>query len=387
MTETVVRVQGLSKIYRAYARPLDRLIEALIRRPRHRAFAALKDIDFEVPRAQGLGIIGENGAGKSTLLKILSGVTAPSSGSIEVQRPLASILELGSAFHPEFTGRQNITLNAAMLGISREEITKKTPAILEFSELGDYIDQPIKTYSTGMAMRLAFAIATQVEPEVLIIDEALSVGDGYFQKKCMDHIRGFVENGGTILFCSHAMYYVSSFCHRALWLRKGRIEALGPVREVVSAYEHHLLERGASEEPQEANLPLSPARLEEVRLLTGPVHDNGSELRLEISWTSEDPNLSFQLGVGINRPDEVEVASCLSRDSDHAPWQGKQRYLRHFVIPELPLAKGNFKLYVFLLAEDCLHVYDTRIIPNAFSMRELTYDFGLLKIPHFWEED
>jgi len=384
--DALVEVRGLSKVYRAYARPIDRLLEALLRRPKHRAFHALQDISFEMPRGEGLGIIGENGAGKSTLLKILSGVTAPTEGSIKLGGQLASILELGSAFHPDFTGRQNIALNAAMLGLDRPEIEEKTPGILAFSELGDYIDQPLKTYSTGMAMRLAFAIATQVEPEILIVDEALSVGDGYFQKKCMDHIQAFIERGGTILFCSHAMYYISAFCKRALWLRDGRIEALGPVERVVSAYEHYLLNRGSEKEGPKEIQERQPARIENVRILTGPTHSIGSELKIEIQWTSEDKSTGFHLGIGINRPDEVEIASFLSRDSDHDLWKGQQSYRSTFVIPELPMAKGSFKLYVFLLAENCLHVYDTRILPNAFSMEEGPYSFGIFSIAHQWED-
>jgi ABC-type polysaccharide/polyol phosphate transport system ATPase subunit len=157
---------------------MSRAVELLTRRPRHRAFHALDDVSFEVPAGQGFGLIGENGAGKSTLLKILSGITAPTSGRLAVQGKVASILELGSAFHPELSGRQNIVLNAALLGLSESAIREKTPQIIAFSELEGFIDQPVKTYSTGMSMRLGFAIATQVEPDVLIIDEALSVGDG-----------------------------------------------------------------------------------------------------------------------------------------------------------------------------------------------------------------
>ena len=153
---------------------------------------------------------------------------------------MASILELGSAFHGELTGRQNIVLNAAMFGLDRQQVIERTPGIIEFSELGHFIDQPIKTYSTGMVMRLGFAIATQVNPDVLIIDEALSVGDGYFQKKCMVHLNSYVENGGTLLICSHAMYYISAFCKRALWLHEGKVEALGPTQEVVPRYEAYL---------------------------------------------------------------------------------------------------------------------------------------------------
>ncbi len=228
---------------------------------------------------------------------------------------MASILELGSGFHPDFTGRQNIVLNAAMLGLSEDEMRRKMPGIIEFSELGDFIDQPVKVYSTGMAMRLGFSIATQVEPDVLIIDEALSVGDGYFQKKCMDRLLRFVEGGGTLLFCSHAMYYVSSFCQRALWLRNGRAEALGPVPEVVRAYESFLVAKGAASgaaaeaahAAETAGTPEAerarPARLGAIRLAgaDGPLYEPGQAWELEIEWETADPGLAFHLGVGINR--------------------------------------------------------------------------------------
>ncbi len=237
MPEPAVQVEQLTKIYRVYASPWDRLREALLRRPRHREFRALADLSFSLPKGEGLAIIGENGAGKSTLLKLLAGIGVPTSGVLRVRGKVASILELGSGFHPEFTGRQNIVLNAAMLGLTERELQQKLPSIVAWSELGEFIDQPVKVYSTGMAMRLGFSIAIQVEPDVLIIDEALSVGDGYFQKKCMDRLLQFVGAGGTLLFCSHAMYYVSAFCQRALWLRQGRAEALGPVAEVVRDYD------------------------------------------------------------------------------------------------------------------------------------------------------
>src|ERR1700692_2010887 len=221
VSEPAVLVEQLSKVYKVYSSPWDRLLEALLRRPRHREFRALAEVSFALPRGEGLAIIGENGAGKSTLLKLLAGIGGPSSGTLRVRGKVASILELGSGFHPEFTGRQNIVLNAAMLGLSEQELERKLPAIVAWSELGEFIDQPVKCYSTGMAMRLGFSIATQVEPDVLIIDEALSVGDGYFQKKCMDRLLQFVGAGGTLLFCSHAMYYGSAFRQRALWLREG----------------------------------------------------------------------------------------------------------------------------------------------------------------------
>jgi lipopolysaccharide transport system ATP-binding protein len=387
MNDHVISARSLSKTYKVYARPVDRLIEGVLRRPRHTPFNALRGVDFEVPRGEGLGIIGENGAGKSTLLKILAGITAPTSGEFHLQGTVASILELGSAFHGELTGRQNIVLNAAMFGLDRHQVIEYTPRIIEFSELGRFIDQPIKTYSTGMVMRLGFAIAIQVNPDVLIIDEALSVGDGYFQKKCMVHLKSYVEKGGTLLICSHAMYYISAFCRRALWLHEGKAEALGPTQEVVPRYEAYLDSKTdrAEEGPQIVEAAANaPARIDEARLLTGDTYRHRGALELEISWSCDDPEMAFHLAVGLNRPDEVEVASFLSNRSDAGPWTGSTHHTVRLEIPQLPLVKNTFKLYVFLLAEDGLHIYDTRILEDAFSVEYDDYPFGIVAIPHRW---
>jgi lipopolysaccharide transport system ATP-binding protein len=389
MGDTIISAQELSKTYRVYARPVDRLIEGLLRVQRHTPFHALRGINFEVPPGEGLGIIGENGAGKSTLLKILAGITAPTSGEMERKGSIASILELGSAFHGELTGRQNIVLNAAMFGLNREQVLEHTPDIIEFSELGRFIDQPIKTYSTGMVMRLGFAIATQVDPDVLLIDEALSVGDGYFQRKCMDRLGRYVDEGGTLLICSHAMYYISAFCSRALWLREGVIEELGPTQQVVPRYEAFLDGKSArtAEAPEivEAS-PTSPARITDVRLMTGTTYRHMSPLDLEISWSCDNPELSFHLAVGLNRPDEVEVASFLSHRSKDSPWTGRTSYTVRLEIPSLPLVKKSFKLYIFLLAEDGLHIYDTRVLEDAFTVEYDDYPFGIVAIPHRWRD-
>ena len=389
MSEDIVSVRALSKTYKVYARPVDRLIEGLSRRTRHTPFDALREIDFNVPKGEGLGIIGENGAGKSTLLKILAGITAPTSGNCRLDGSVASILELGSAFHGEFTGRQNIVLNAAMFGLDRQQVIDRTPGIIEFSELGRFIDQPIKTYSTGMVMRLGFAIAIQVDPDVLIIDEALSVGDGYFQKKCMVHLKRYVERGGTLLICSHAMYYISAFCERALWMRDGRIEMLGPTTTVVPRYEAFLDAKSdhmdEHREIVEAT-PTSPARLKKVNVLTGPNYRQGDRFELEVHWTCDKPEGKFHICVGINRPDEVEVASFLSHRSGVGPWTGSTDHCVRLEVPELPLVKGSFKLYVFLLAEDGLHIYDTHIIDDALTVEYEDYPFGIVGIPHRWQE-
>lgn len=402
MFAPAIEVQDLAKTYRVYPTPWDRLLEAVTRRRRHREFRALSGVSFELPKGEGLAIVGENGAGKSTLLKILAGIAAPTSGSVRVAGKVASILELGSGFHPEFTGRQNIILNAAMLGLGQEEIRERMPDILAFGELGDFIDQPVKVYSTGMSMRLGFAIATQVNPEVLIIDEALSVGDGYFQKKCMDRLVAFVERGGTLLFCSHAMYYVSAFCQRALWLRNGRPEALGPVLDVVREYESFLLAKSEAAEasgeprPAESAEPASagPARITGVRVIdsrgdagSAAVFESESPWELEVEWETPNPSLGFHLGVGVNRVDGVEVLSFATHLDGLPPRSGGTEYRARLVLPSLPLVKGDFSLYVFLLDEGGLHVYDQRVIRRAFGVRSAAYAFGLVRADHAWDWD
>ncbi len=426
MAEPAVQVEKLTKVYRVYATPWDRLLEALLRRRRHREFRALHEVDFTLPRGEGLAIIGENGAGKSTLLKLLAGIGAPTSGRLQVRGKVASILELGSGFHPEFTGRQNIVLNAAMLGLSAAEVQEKLPTIVAWSELGDFIDQPVKVYSTGMAMRLGFSIATQVDPDVLIIDEALSVGDGYFQKKCMDRLLAFVGAGGTLLFCSHAMYYAAAFCQRALWLRGGRVEALGSASEVIREYENFLLGKSAAAiaathaSPETPGSPETaetseiagapgpsrpgggdtlrrlPARLTTVRLSGGavaeapqgtvPLFALGDPWQLEIEWEAESPALAFHVGVGINRIDDLEVTTFATHLDGRAPMTGRTRYRITALLPELPLVKGEFTLYIFLLDEAGLHIYDQRMMRRAFGVHSPGYAFGLVRVDHGWEE-
>ncbi len=395
MSADVITARGLSKVYRVYGTPWDRLRELVTGRPHHRPFAALDDVSFTVARGEGLGIVGENGAGKSTLLKILAGITAPTAGGFAVTGKVASILELGSAFHPELTGRQNIVLNAAMLGLTEAELAGKLPAIVEFSELGPFIDQPVKSYSTGMAMRLGFAVATQVEPDVLIIDEALSVGDGYFQKKCIDRLLAFLSGGGTLLFCSHAMYYVTAFCRRALWLRNGQVAGLGEANEVVRRYEDFLLEKSAPR--AEAAAPAAP-RSEER---TGParltaVRVNGSEavprllqcgdpLAVEIEWECADSGLGFHLGVGVNRLDEVEICSFGTLQSGEPPTRGAGRYHARLLVPRFPIVKGQFTLYIFLLDAEGLHIYDRRALRGALVLESPSYAFGLVRLEHTWD--
>lgn len=239
-----VEVKNLSKIFKRYQKPIHMLLEAFSRKKRyHEPFVALDSISFNVPFGQVLGIVGENGAGKSTLLKILAGTLSPTTGELIIRGKTAALLELGAGFHPEFTGRQNIYLNASLLGLSQDEIRSKEADIIAFSELEDFIDKPVKTYSSGMYVRLAFSIATVVDPDVLIIDEALAVGDQHFQKKCIDRMIQFCNGGKTVVFCSHNLYQINLLCQKAIWLHNGKLKMMGKAEDITRAYEDYSLEK------------------------------------------------------------------------------------------------------------------------------------------------
>ena len=237
-SEPAIRVKNLSKCYQLYAQPSDRLKQFLWRGRRQyfREFWALRDASFEVAKGEVLGIIGRNGAGKSTLLQLLCGTLTPSAGEVEVRGRIAALLELGSGFNPEFSGRQNVFMSAAIMGLSQQEIEARFEEIVDFSGIRDFIDQPVKTYSSGMYVRLAFSVATSVDPDILVVDEALSVGDGEFARKSFDRIRTMKEAGKTILFCSHSLYQVEAFCDRVLWLDHGDLKLIGEPQEVVQQY-------------------------------------------------------------------------------------------------------------------------------------------------------
>jgi lipopolysaccharide transport system ATP-binding protein len=241
-----VRVQRLSKIYRLYAQPQDRLKEMLLGRFGRRFsrdFWALQDISFELVRGQRLGVIGRNGSGKSTLLQILAGTLAPTSGGVDVRGRVAALLELGSGFNPDYTGRENIYVNASILGLSREETDQRFDAIAAFADIGEFLDQPVKTYSSGMFVRLAFAVATSVDADVLLIDEALAVGDVFFTQKCYRHLYDLVDRGVSVVFVSHDTTAVSQFCTSVLVLEQGRAAFVGD--PVVGIRTYFSLQRGS----------------------------------------------------------------------------------------------------------------------------------------------
>ena len=246
----MILVDNISKTFRLYRKPSDRLKELFFRTCRHKAFKAVDNVSFQVDPGQTLGIIGRNGAGKSTILKLLTGVLIPDSGHVGISGKITGLLELGTGFNPEFSGLDNIVHNATYLGLSRQEIDARMDRITAFTELGDFINEPIKTYSSGMVMRLAFSVAIHADPAVFVVDEALSVGDAYFQQKCMRKIRAFKENGGAIVFVSHDMNAVKVLCDRAILLEHGKVVFQGDPNDTINQYNFLLARHGGGADIQ-----------------------------------------------------------------------------------------------------------------------------------------
>lgn len=244
----MISASNISKTFKLYQTPSDRLKEIFLRRCYHREFQALRDVSFEVQEGETLGIIGENGAGKSTILKVLTGILMPDTGSVDVTGKITGLLELGTGFNAEFSGIDNIFHNATYLGLSRREIEERLDKIIEFTELQDFIHEPIKTYSSGMVMRLAFSVAIHADPQAFVVDEALSVGDAYFQQKCMRKIKEFKNNGGSIIFVSHDMNAVKVLCDRAMLLDHGMVIEDGVPDQAINTYNFLLAKKGKGEE-------------------------------------------------------------------------------------------------------------------------------------------
>lgn len=250
MSDIAIKVDHISKIYKLYNNPMDRLKESLglTRKKKYTEYYALKDVNIEVKRGETVGIIGTNGAGKSTILKIITGVLTPTSGNVEINGRISALLELGAGFNMEYTGLENVYLNGTMIGFTREEIDAKLDDILEFADIGDFIHQPVKTYSSGMFVRLAFAVAINIDPEILIVDEALSVGDVFFQAKCYHKFEEFKKMGKTILFVTHDMGSIQKYCDRAILLSHGKKVSEGNPKEMIDLYKKILVNQYNSDE-------------------------------------------------------------------------------------------------------------------------------------------
>jgi len=398
-TAAVVRVANVEKSYRLYASPRERLKRFFGGRGRYLDFKALDGVSLEVHQGEAVGVVGENGAGKSTLLKIISGTTAPTAGRLEVRGRVASILELGAGFHPEFTGRDNAVLYGALMGLDGKTMADQLEKIIAFAELGRFIDHPIKAYSTGMTMRLAFAVATHVHPDVLIIDEALAVGDGYFQKKCVDRLLRVKETGVTILFCSHSMYYVTMFCDRALWLDHGKLRRAGSAKEVVEEYEAYLLQRGKRRleagATGENGMPAATlgARVGRIAGVTvsGKPKDGNLLIRphdpltvtLELESTREEER--YHVGVALDTLDGRCLFAASSLWAGRAPLEGRRRYTVRVAVPDLPVAHGTYSVSAFLLDEAGLHIHDQVVLAETLRIDNEQWTAAIVDAPCRWE--
>ncbi|BAU12748.1 teichoic-acid-transporting ATPase [Leptolyngbya sp. NIES-3755] len=325
MGEVAISLKNVSKCFKRYARPVDRLKEILLPgKSRAEPFWAIQNIDLDIFRGETIGVVGQNGAGKSTLLQIITQTLTPTSGSVLVNGRISALLELGSGFNPEFTGRQNVFFNGRILGLSQEEIEQKYDRIVEFADIGDFIDQPVKTYSSGMFVRLAFAVAVNTDPDILIVDEALAVGDVYFQQKCFTRLREMKESGVTLLFVSHDSSAVCKLCDRAVLMDHGKLILDSTPRHVVDLYEAKLLQK-KDYEPDRVSITMTDeksvaitsttVKAEYVRMMDQSdsiLHTafSDSEIQLAIGLlfleTADDPHIGFKIR---NRTGEVVFES------------------------------------------------------------------------------
>ena len=390
-------VENASKTYRLFSRPSDRLWQALFGQSKayYTEFEALSNIDFSLGKGEAFGIVGVNGAGKSTLLQLIAGTIQPSAGKVRSRGRIAALLELGSGFNTEFTGRENIYLNAATLGLGKREIDQKIDGIIEFSGIGLHIDQPVKTYSSGMYVRLAFSIATSVEPDILIVDEALSVGDGAFARKSFDRIMQIKESGATVLFCSHTLFHIEVFCDRALWLHKGKIQEIGNVSGVLSKYQEFLdrLTEAPAAAPHTVDAPLAApqdhsdakpaigsdstdgatavpgangfARIKAVRVKLND-HEGDelfgdaltSTLTMEIDFLS-DPGMPSPSAAIVLSSDSGRILTSNSASTTKTIFErdAAGNGTAKVTIDKISLNKGRYRVGAYLTCERSMHVY------------------------------
>ncbi len=388
----LVRVSGVSKYYPRVHRPGERLraFAALLagREPREGA-EVLHDVSLDIFRGQSFGIIGENGAGKSTLLKILTGVLSPSRGSVEVNARVAALLELGAGFQPEFSGIDNIRMKAALLGMGSRQLDRKMDEILAFADIGDYVYEPVKHYSSGMVVRLGFAVVAASDPELLITDEVLAVGDESFQKKCVRWIEAFLERGHTLLMVSHSMYLVQKLCQRALWLHQGRTQEIGDVFPVTQSYLAWHEEKNATERRQRQDQQGDSGlyRVRDFRL-TGNGRDQevsiatGDDLDLELSLHSPDGRPPVAL-IGVMRADGTPVYGVASDFDRSVPEQVDDQTFRFRVrFERLPLLPGIYSIRGHAMDPEGLRLCDTAEI--RFSVSGESRELGMIRLPHRW---
>jgi lipopolysaccharide transport system ATP-binding protein len=364
-----------------------RLVCDLLRgRGAAQVFRALDDISLELAAGESLGIIGENGAGKSTLLKIVAGVITPTRGKVSVRGRVGALLELGSGFHPDYSGLENIDLAASLLGLGAAEIAPRREQIIAFADIGEHIRDPIKHYSSGMVMRLGFAVATALEPDILITDEVLAVGDESFQKKCVAWIENYLADGGTLLLCSHSMYHVQKLCRSALWLKDGRAVQHGPAADVTQAYlAYHEEKAAGGKEPlaERAAAAAGVYAIQSLELEPPARIACGASLTVRGEVFSPDDRVPVVL-LGVVRADGTPVYG-VATDMDGVPPRriGASRFAFALNFPRLPLLPGKYLARAHALDPEGVRLFDH--VERSFVVEGETRELGLTRIEHRWE--
>lgn len=399
MSKYAIEIQNLTKTYQMYAKPQDRLKEALhpLKKKYHDIFYALKDVNIYVEEGEMIGFIGENGSGKSTLLKIITGVLTPTDGTVEINGKIAALLELGSGFNPEYSGYDNIYLNGMVLGFSKEEIDAMVDNIIAFADIGSHIMQPVKTYSSGMFVRLAFAVAINVDPDILIIDEALAVGDLEFQLKCMEKFTEFRNAGKTILFVSHDINAVRRFCDRVYWLKDGEVVEEGDTMEVTENYDNFLKKKSIKTVDREVNKIEEHSAVDIVTVKSAEllnkdytpaemvVQDQPVVVKVVYDVKNEQIKKPV-LGIAIRTVDNHYVCGLNTLlDNVEIPWEkGINEFYLYY--PKMALLSGEYYFDIAIFEENATVplVYKTKYL-NMFITGKYVGE-GIVVLDHEWKD-
>ncbi|MBI1906421.1 MAG: ABC transporter ATP-binding protein [Rhodocyclales bacterium] len=412
---SVIALRGVGKTYVHYEHVLDRLREVVTGRRCHREHVALHPLDLAVEAGEVVGVVGLNGAGKSTLLKLLANTLQPSMGRLEVRGRVSALLELGAGFHPEMSGRDNVYLSGAVMGLTREQVDALYDSIVDFAGIADFMGEPVKNYSSGMFVRLAFSVATCVTPDVLIVDEALSVGDGIFARKSFDRIMQFKQAGKTIFFCSHSLYQVEALCDRAVWIHEGRVREDGPASVVVAAYNGFLGTPGGAgaivpadagagaaavthADPVAADGAVQPAPgAITARLLKVEVEVDGvvgrrlqltthrSNLAVRIRFVSDAASPVPTVAVALTGTDGRMITSAGSLNDQRQllrDTNGVTEVTLSF--PRLALLKGRYAVNIYLLCERGIHCYEEAAQIAEIEVSQEGLEQGVVSLPHEW---
>ncbi|NUU60991.1 ABC transporter ATP-binding protein [Paenibacillus agri] len=403
--ESIIEINDIVKSYKLYDKPMDRFKEAIhpLKKVYHKEFTALNGITLSVKKGDAIGILGKNGSGKSTLLKLITGVLTPSNGQIRINGKISAILELGAGFNPEYTGRENIYLNGLMMGFSREQMEDKIDSIIEFADIGVFIDQAVKVYSSGMFARLAFAVSINVEPDILIVDEALAVGDTRFQTKCIDKMKELKNKGTTILFVSHASEQVKRFCNKAIWIKDGKIEAEGDSSEVVDLYEDYMKYYNVEKDEiisesteldqldtpnEELLLPSNPDILSSITKVN--INSNKvktfDQIEIEVEYeVYEKVIVDLLLGVALYTPDREYIFGPNTHLEKVEVPNARGRHVVKYIIPRIPLLGGTFQIDVGLFNNEGIVCLDYKQDIVSFKIVNKYFSEGLVYINHKWE--